>query len=69
MAGDPVTAIATLLSQVFGFAVDPNGYARMSRERQLQWIQRGIDDAIRDNDWASYDALLGELRTLRQQAG
>lgn len=67
MAADPITAITTLLSQVFGFAVDPNGYERLSRESKLKLIQRGIDDAIAKDNWAACDALFVQLRELRQQ--
>lgn len=69
MAADPVTAVATLLSQVFGFVVDPDGYEQLARESKLKLIQRGIDEAIGKNDWATCDVLLGRLRDLRQQTG
>lgn len=69
MAGDPVTAVATLLSQVFGFIVDPDGYEQLARESKLKLIQRGIDEAIGKNDWVTCDVLFGRLRDLRQQTG
>lgn len=69
MASDPITAIATLLSKVFGFIVDADGYEQLARENKLKLIQRGINDAIANNDWASCDALFIRLRELRQQTG
>jgi len=69
MAADPVTAIATLLSQVFGFIVDPEGYEQLARENKLKLIQRGINDAISKNDWAACDRLFVQLRELRQETG
>ena len=64
-----VGLIAKLLSEVFGFAVNEDGYKEMSRENKLKWIQRGVDDAIVNNNWAAYDQLLAELRSLRTQTG
>jgi hypothetical protein len=69
MAGDPVTAVATLLSQAFGFAVDAEGYGKMSRESKLTWIMRGINDSIAKNDVVTHDALLNEYRELYAQIG
>jgi hypothetical protein len=66
MPGD-VGLVAQLLTKVFGFVVDPDGLAQLKRENQLKMIQRGIDDAITQNDWATCDALFTQLRELRQQ--
>ena len=65
MPGD-IAAVAELLSKVFGFAVDPTGYAQLAREHQLKLIQRGINDAIGKDDWAVCDALFIQLRELRE---
>lgn len=64
-----VGAIASLLSKLFGFAVDANGFAEMSREHKLKWIMRGINDAIAQNDPASADALFAAYRELYQETG
>lgn len=69
MAGDPITAVATLLTKAFGFAVDPTGYAALSRENKLKAMERGINDAISKNDWPTCDSLFNELRELRNQTG
>ena len=68
MPGD-VGAVATLLSKLFGFAVDPDGYEQLARENKLKLIQRGIDDAISKHDWIACDALFVKLRDLKQQTG
>lgn len=64
-----IAGVTELLSKVFGFVVDADGYEQLKRENKLKLIQRGIDEAISKNDWARCDALFGELRTLRQQTG
>jgi cyanophycinase-like exopeptidase len=66
---DPVSAVATLLTKVFGFAVDENGYQELTRENKLKLIGRGINDAIAKNDWPACDALFGQYRELYQQTG
>jgi len=63
-----IAAVAELISKVFGFVVDPEGYDRLSRENKLKLIQRGIDVAITNDDWASCDALFAQLRELRTQS-
>lgn len=68
MPGD-VGLVAKLLSEVFGFIVNEDGYKEMSRERKLKWIARGIDDAIATNNMSAYDQLMSELRSLRQETG
>jgi len=68
MPGD-IGLVAKLLSEVFGFVINEDGYAEMSREWKLKWISRGIDDAITNNDMAAYDQLMAELRRLRQETG
>ena len=64
-----VGAVAKLLSEVFGFVVDPTGYEQLARENKLKLIQRGINEAISGNDWARCDALFADLRELRGQTG
>ena len=64
-----VGAVAKLLSEVFGFVVDPTGYEQLARENQLKLIQRGINEAITNSDWVRCDVLFAELRELRTQVG
>ena len=64
-----VGLVAKLLSEVFGFFTTETGYTEMSRESKLKWIRRGVNDAIETNNMAAFDALLAELRELRQQTG
>lgn len=68
MPGD-VGAVATLLSAVFGFAVDPTGYEQLTRDNKLKFLMRGINECIAKNDWARTDVLFAEYRELRQQTG
>jgi hypothetical protein len=60
-----IAAVAELLTKVFGFAVDPDGYAQLAREKKLKLLMRGCDDAIAQNDWVAFDALMAECRQLR----
>jgi hypothetical protein len=69
MPGLGIAEVATLLTKVFGFAVDANGYQELSRENKLKWLMRGINDALSNNDRATADALFGEYRELREQTG
>ena len=68
MPGD-VGLVAALLTKIFGFVVDEDGLKKMSREKKLKWIQRGIDDALAAGDLDTMDALFAEYRLLRQQTG
>ena len=62
-------AIAELLSKVFGFVVDPDGLAQLSRANLLKYLMRGINEGIACADWASVDALFFHYRELRQPTG
>ena len=68
MPGD-VGLVAKLLSEVFGFAVDPTGYEQLSLERKLKHLMRGVNDALEQGNLAAYDALLAEYRGLRGEVG
>ena len=68
MPGD-IGLVAKLLSEVFGFVVNEDGYKEMSRENKLKWLGRGVQDAIDNGDMATYDQLLAEYRSLRTQTG
>ena len=62
-----IGAVATLLTKVFGFVVDPTGLSKMKREHLLQEIMRGIDEAIAKRDMAAADELFAHYRELRRQ--
>ena len=68
MPGD-IGLVAALLTRVFGFVVDKDGYAALTRERQLKFLMRAINDATEEGDWATVDALFAEYRLLKQQTG
>lgn len=61
---EAIAEVTKLLSKVFGFAVNPDGFARMSRDSQLKMIARGMDVAILKNDWPTVDSLFGHLDRL-----
>ena len=62
-----VSAVAVLLSKVFGFAVDADGFAQLSRENQLKFLARGLNEAIDKNDWPTVQALFNSYRQLKQE--
>lgn len=64
---ETITEVTKLLSKAFDFAVDADGYHQLKRENKLKLINRAINEAIDKDDWATCDALFGELRTLRQE--
>ena len=68
MPGD-VGLVAKLLSEIFGFVVDPDGYEQLTRDNKLKFLMRGINEAIPKDDWARADCLFANYRELRQQTG
>lgn len=64
MPGD-VGLVAELLSQVFGWLVDPAGFEQLTLDNKLRLLMRGINEAISKNDWATVDALFAQYRELR----
>lgn len=69
MAADPITAVATLLSQVFGFVVDPGGFSRMKLAHQLEVIHAGIKVATDNGNAGAVDALFEQYRELYHSVG
>jgi hypothetical protein len=67
MIGDigGIGAVADLLSKVFGFAVDPQGFERMRREHKITLINAAFKIAMDNHDDLSVDLLFAELRELR----
>lgn len=62
-----VSAVVALLSKVFGFAVDPDGYAALSRENQLKMLARAHNEAVDQGDWPTVQSINNEYRRLRQE--
>ena len=62
-----VGAVAILLTKLFGFAVDADGYEQMAREKKLKTLMRGINDAIAAGDWAACDVLFVEYRRVSRE--
>lgn len=69
MAGDPITAIATLLTKALGFAVGDTTFGELTRENQLKLIMRGLNEAISKDDWVTCDALFERHRSLLHETG
>ena len=67
MAGDPITAVAEAFNSVFGFAIDPNGYMKLSRDHKLKVINESIKEAINTGNGGVLDALFDQLRELRKE--
>jgi hypothetical protein len=62
-----VGAVATLLTKIFGFVVDPTGLAAMKREHELEVIHAAYKIALDRGDTDAVDALLARLRELSQK--
>lgn len=69
MAADPVTAVATLLSQVFGFVVDPDGLSQMKVEYEIEVIHAAIQIARSQRNDAALDGLFERYRELSKKVG
>lgn len=65
-----ITAVSTLLTKVFGFAVDQTGLAQLKRENLLKLIMRGIDAELgkQKPDYANIDGLFLQYEQLRIEA-
>jgi len=59
-----VGAVATLLTKIFGFVVDPEGLKTMKREHQLEVIHAGIKVALDKGDTDAVDMLMQQYREL-----
>jgi hypothetical protein len=66
---DAITAVANLLTKVFGFAVDPNGFSSMKVEHQVEVIHAGVKIAISKKDYDAIDMLFDEYRELCKTIG
>lgn len=68
MTGD-VGAVATFLTLIADFFIDPNKWERLSRERKLATIKEGLDAAIDARDWVAADRFMQLYRSLSEQSG
>lgn len=68
MPGD-VGLVAKLLSEILGFAVDPDGYEQLTRENKLKFLMRGVNECITKGDYVRCDALFAQYRELLREAG
>lgn len=69
MMPSDVGLVAQLLSQVFGFVVDPDGLAQMQREHKLEVINAAFKIAMAKGDATAVDLLFVQLRELSAAAG
>lgn len=67
MPGD-VGAVATFLTLVADFFIDPNKWERLSRESKLATIREGLNAAIDKNDWAAADRFMSAYRSMSESA-
>lgn len=65
--GDAVSAIATLLSQIFGWLIDPDGYAKLQTNTKLDILRGAIREAANNKNLPAIDRLLDEYRRLHQE--
>ena len=68
MPGD-VGLVAGLLTKIFGWAVDPDGFAKMKLDHQLEVIHSGIKVALDRGDSDAVDALFEQYRELSRRTG
>lgn len=67
IAPGDVAAVAGLLGQVLGWAVDPNGYAKLQLNTKLDMLRGAIREATVNDKWDALDHLYDEYRRLRQE--
>lgn len=61
---EAITAVTTLLTKVFGFVVDPDKFAAMKIEHQIEVIHAGIKIALDKQDCDAVDILFDKYREL-----
>jgi len=59
-----IAAVATLLTKVFGFFVDPDQFAQMQLNHRIEVISAGVRIAILKKDMDAVDRLFSEYRLL-----
>jgi protein-arginine kinase activator protein McsA len=57
-------AYATLAEKIFSWVTDEDGLAAFRKRRAIATLQKEIRDAIKQNDFNTAAARLGELRRL-----
>ena len=64
-----VGLIAALLSQVFGWAVDPDGYEQMKVKHKLEVLNAGYHIAMDQGDLPTADLIFQRYRELSNSIG
>jgi hypothetical protein len=67
--GEAITAVAALLTKVFGFVVDPTGLGAMKLEHRIEVIHAGIKIAISKKDYDAINMLFDQYRELSKSTG
>lgn len=60
-----VGAVAALLDTLVKWAIDPSGYAAMTREQKLENIHATMLEALAAGQYDVLDRLLAELKRVR----
>ena len=68
MAGD-IGAVATLIDTVVSWFLDPEGFEKMTREKQIEEIRNALTKALDARAFAAADLLYARLRQLCADAG
>jgi len=66
---EAITAVASLLTKVFGFVVDPEGLSAMKLEHRIEVVHAAVKIAISKKDYEAIDILFDEYRELSQAIG
>jgi hypothetical protein len=61
-----VGAVATLINTLLSWALNPDGYAQMSRDQKLEHVHDTMLKALAAGQYDTLDQLLAELRRLQQ---
>lgn len=71
MPGEALAAaqIAKLLSQVFGWVVEPTGWEQLTLDNKRKLLMRGVNEGIAKDDWVAVDGLFQQYRELRREIG
>jgi hypothetical protein len=62
-----VGAVATFLTTVADFFMDPAKFTALSRERKLEKIREGLDAALDASDYVAADKFMAMYRVLDEQ--
>lgn len=68
-AGTATSEITRFLNTVVSWFIDPNGYAKLSREDKLEELENGIDVALKAKAYDALDVIWVEYRRVRAEQG